>query len=103
MDISETYDLFLEYREQNKPLSLIADDLQIPLATLRRWESERINEAKIRNQSFLGGNTNYISVDEISPWKDTAMIMWRLGFAAVAAIALLKVSVTIRAFLLSIL
>ncbi len=101
MDIREAVERFESMRNNNVPLFEISRELGVSLATLRRWEGDRRKRIRKTNDRIITDPPKTVYVNEISPWKDIALVLGRLSLGAVAIILLYKGIVFVKSIIVS--
>lgn len=103
MDIREAVERFESLRNNNVPLFEISRDLGVSLATLRRWEGDRRKRIRKMNDRIITDPPKTVYINEISPWKDIALVLGRLSLGAVAIIVLYKAVVIVKSIIMTML
>jgi hypothetical protein len=101
MDIREAVERFETMRNDNVPLFEISRELGISLATLRRWEGDRRKRIRKMNEHIISDLPKTVYVNEISPWKDIALVLGRLSLGFVAIIVLYKAVLIVKSMIMS--
>lgn len=101
MDIREAVERFETMRNDNVPLFEVSRELGVSLATLRRWEGDRRKRIRNTNERIYSEPPKTVYINEVTPWKDIALVLGRLSLGFVAIIVLYKAVLIIKSVIIS--